>query len=150
LSAAAVEEQGDKLSEQELISTHSPLAAGHETTVNLIGSGVHALLRHPHQLRGFRITRRHQVSHRRVPALRRPVQMTVLRAEDRNSRADLPQRAEVGIVLAGQPHLHPRIPTRWTSPGRITSHGLRARIYYWAAPLACVEGEIAIATLLRR
>ncbi len=47
----AVEEQGDSLTEQELLSTCSLLfAAGHETTTNLIGNGMLALLRNPEQL----------------------------------------------------------------------------------------------------
>ncbi|HEY7092649.1 MAG TPA: cytochrome P450, partial [Ktedonobacterales bacterium] len=44
-------EQGDRLSEQELIVTATTLLlAGHETTVNLIGNGMLALLRQPDQL----------------------------------------------------------------------------------------------------
>jgi hypothetical protein len=47
----AAEEQGDKLSEGELLSTCVLLyIAGHETTVNLIGNGLLALLRHRDQL----------------------------------------------------------------------------------------------------
>jgi cytochrome P450 len=47
----AAEDQGDKLTEAELISQVELLyLAGHETTVNLIGGGVHALLRNPDQL----------------------------------------------------------------------------------------------------
>lgn len=47
----AAEEEGDKLSEAELISiSRLILIAGHETTVNLIGNGVLQLLRHPDQL----------------------------------------------------------------------------------------------------
>ncbi|MFG1620386.1 cytochrome P450 [Kribbella sp. NPDC049227] len=42
---------GDRLSEDELTSMiFLLLAAGHETTVNMITNGVHALLRHPDQL----------------------------------------------------------------------------------------------------
>jgi len=45
------EEQGDRLSSQELQGTIALLlAAGNETTTNLIGNGVLALLRHPEQL----------------------------------------------------------------------------------------------------
>lgn len=46
----AVRDGGDALSEDELSSMAFLLvAAGHETTVNLIGNGVHALLTHPDQ-----------------------------------------------------------------------------------------------------
>lgn len=47
----AVEEEGDRLSTPELIAQVVLLfIAGHETTVNLIGNGMLALLRHPDQL----------------------------------------------------------------------------------------------------
>jgi cytochrome P450 len=46
----AAEEQGDRLSEEELRSTVVLLfVAGHETTTNLIGNGTAALLRHRDQ-----------------------------------------------------------------------------------------------------
>jgi len=48
---AARDEEGHRMSEQELIDTLLlVLVAGHETTVNLIGNAVHALLTHPEQL----------------------------------------------------------------------------------------------------
>lgn len=51
----AAEEQGDRLSEDELLATCTLLlTAGHETTVNLIGNGTLALLRHPEQLARLR------------------------------------------------------------------------------------------------
>ncbi|MEX0664946.1 MAG: cytochrome P450 [Acidimicrobiia bacterium] len=51
----AVEEEGDRLSTEELIAQVVLLfVAGHETTVNLIGNGTLALLRHPDQLAALR------------------------------------------------------------------------------------------------
>jgi cytochrome P450 len=50
-----VEDRGDTLSEDELISTAILLfGAGFETTTNLIGNGLLALLRHPNQLARLR------------------------------------------------------------------------------------------------
>ena len=49
------EEAGDRLTEGELLSTLTLLlVAGHETTVNLIANGVHALLRNPGELARLR------------------------------------------------------------------------------------------------
>jgi cytochrome P450 len=48
---ATVEEAGDMLSEDELVSTCVLLLnAGHEATVNVLGNGLWALFRHPEQL----------------------------------------------------------------------------------------------------
>ncbi len=47
----AVEDQGDRLSEDELLTTYQTLiTAGFETTMNLIGNGLLSLLRNPEQL----------------------------------------------------------------------------------------------------
>ncbi|HEX5323463.1 MAG TPA: cytochrome P450 [Capsulimonadaceae bacterium] len=52
---AAAEERGDVLSEEELLSNCMLiLAAGHETTINLIGNGMLALLTHPDQKQKLR------------------------------------------------------------------------------------------------
>jgi pimeloyl-[acyl-carrier protein] synthase len=49
------ESEGDKLTDAELLATCvTLLTAGHETTTNLIGSGLYTLLRHPDQLHRLR------------------------------------------------------------------------------------------------
>ncbi|MEO1289819.1 MAG: cytochrome P450 [Chloroflexota bacterium] len=49
------EEQGNKLSEAELIATCILiLNAGHEATVNVLGNGLYALLKHPESMRKLR------------------------------------------------------------------------------------------------
>jgi cytochrome P450 len=56
-SLISVEEQGEKLNNDELMSFVILLyIAGHETTVNLIGNSMHALLTHPEQLAVMRET----------------------------------------------------------------------------------------------
>ncbi|RKN07901.1 cytochrome P450 family protein [Streptomyces radicis] len=51
LLIATRDDEGDRLSEEELVHTLLlVLSAGHETTVNLLGNAVHALLSHPDQL----------------------------------------------------------------------------------------------------
>ncbi len=56
-SLISVEEQGEKLNNEELMSFVILLyIAGHETTVNLIGNSMHALLTHPKQLAAMRET----------------------------------------------------------------------------------------------
>lgn len=50
-----IEEAGDRLTEQELVSTVNLLViAGHETTVNLISGGMLALIQHPDQMEQLR------------------------------------------------------------------------------------------------
>jgi cytochrome P450 len=51
---AQAEEAGDELSEDELLAMIFLLVAGHETTVNLIGNGALALMRHPAQMERLR------------------------------------------------------------------------------------------------
>ena len=51
----AAEEAGDRLDETEIVANCALLlSAGHETTTNLLGNGLLALLRHPDELRRLR------------------------------------------------------------------------------------------------
>ena len=50
-----MEEEGDRLTEREMLAMlRLLLVAGNETTTNLIGNGMLALLRHPEQLQALR------------------------------------------------------------------------------------------------
>ncbi len=54
-SLIAARDEGDRLTEEEIVSTAILLfAAGFETTTNLIGNGLYALLSHPDQLQRLR------------------------------------------------------------------------------------------------
>ena len=75
----AAEESGDRLSRPELLSTlRLLLVAGNETTTNLIGNGMLALLRNPDQLErlrknmALRPRRPRRERRRRAAALRQP------------------------------------------------------------------------------
>jgi cytochrome P450 len=85
------EYQGDRLSELELVALCTALVfGGHETTVNLIGNGVLALLRHPEQLERLRAD----------PGLAAPAVEELLRYD---SPAQLISRtATVDFALRGQ------------------------------------------------
>jgi pimeloyl-[acyl-carrier protein] synthase len=152
------EEQGDRLSEDEVIANCGLLLfAGHETTVNLIGNGVYTLLRHPDQL----------VRLRREPALlpgaveeilryESPVQATSRYvAEDVQVGPDvLPKGVNVTLVMAAAN----RDPRQFTQPDRFDLTRNEARhqtfgggIHYCVgAPLARMEGQIGLACLLAR
>ena len=71
---AAVDVEGDRITSGEVLALAVLLlVAGHETTVNLIGNGMLALLRAPEQLERLRqSTRADRPGGRRAAALRRP------------------------------------------------------------------------------
>lgn len=156
----AVEDGGDTLSEQELSSMVAILiVAGHETTVSLIGNATLALLTHPEQR--AEIERNPSLLPRAVEELIRydgPVERTLNRwaAEDVELRGQKIRRGESVIVVLGAAD---RDPERFAAPDTLDltaerdSRHLgfgRGSHFCLGAPLARLEGEIALGTLLRR
>jgi len=154
----SAEEQGDKLSERELLASCVLLyVAGHETTVNLIGNGLLALLRHPDQLR--QLAADPSLIHSAVEELLRydgPVQRT-----GRLAGADVELRDKKiakGTLVLGLIGAANRDPEHFPDPDRldITRRDNRhiafgTGIHFClGASLARVEGQIAINTILRR
>ncbi|OLS96353.1 cytochrome [Pseudonocardia sp. CNS-004] len=155
----AVHSDGDRLSQDELTSMVSLLLlAGHETTVNLIVSGTLALLRHPDQLALLRAE----------PA-RLPAAVEELLRYDGPVQVTIPAFAAAPIEIGGVtipagdvvlPALLAanRDPERFPEPDRLDvtrapnphmafGHGLHHCV---GAPLARLEGRIALGTLLAR
>jgi cytochrome P450 len=153
-----VEESGDTLSEAELVSTAILLfGAGFETTANLIGNGLLALLRHPDQLARLRAD----------PGLLRPAVEEIL-------RWDSPVQVDGRIALAaadvqGEPveegafvvtmlGAANRDPARFGAPDRFDvardegpplSFGSGIH-YCLGQALARVEGQVVFGRLLER
>jgi cytochrome P450 len=153
------EEAGSKLSNEELTANIVLLfGAGHETTVNLIGNGLLALHRHPDQLRLLRSD----------PSLMANAIDELLRYDSSvqlTGRTTLEDVGDIGgIAMAkGQSVLcllgaANRDPAIYPEPDRLDIRRSDIRplsfgggIHYClGAQLARIEGEIAIATLLRR
>jgi cytochrome P450 len=154
----AAEEAGDRLSETELLATCILLlVAGHETTVNLLGNGTLALLRHPDQLRLLRGNP--GLIGSAVEELLRydgPVQRTA-RIPSSDAVVD-GHRIEAGEMVMPFIGAADRDPAQFPDPDRLdlTRADNRHIAFGWGihfclgAPLARVEGQIAINTLVRR
>jgi cytochrome P450 len=154
-----VEEGGDTLSEEELFSMVVLLIiAGHETTVSLIGNAVLALLQHPDQRQTLE-SDPGRMSHAIEELLRYdgPVERTLLRwaAADVELGGQLIRRGEGVIVILGSAD---RDPSRFPDPDTLDfaredvkhlAFG-RGSHYCLGAPLARLEAEVALTTLLRR
>jgi cytochrome P450 len=153
------EEAGDKLSREEVHGmVYLLLVAGYETTANLIGSGVLALLEHPEQLARLRSDPALLPS--AVEELLRfccPVATSTIRyaAEDVTLGGAVIPKGEMVLVVVMAAN---RDPARFASPDALDitradnkhlefGHGNH---YCLGAPLARLEGEIALGTLLRR
>jgi pimeloyl-[acyl-carrier protein] synthase len=155
----AARDGADRLTEDELIATSILLFfAGHETTVNLIGNGVLALLRHPCELQ--RLMDEPGLIGNAVEEILRfdsPVQRTARTFEhDMWIGRQRAQRGKRVMLLLGaanhDPHHFPQ-PDRFAI-GRANARqhlsfggGLH---YCVGAPLARLEAQIAIASLFHR
>lgn len=154
-----VREAGDALSEDELLAmVLLLLIAGHETTVNLIGNGMHALLQEPAQLALLRDN----------PELIKPAVEELLRytspveiATERFAReaitiagTTIPRGDQVLAVLGSanrdeHQFAQPDTLDITREPNRHLALGQGSH-YCLGAPLARLEGQIAISTLLHR
>ena len=153
------EEAGDKLSEDELLAmVFLLLIAGHETTVNLIGNGTLALLQNPDQLQKLKDD----------PSLIKPAIEELLRYDgpvetstERFAREDvaigdtvIPKGEMVMVVIAAADHDPARFPEPDTldiarADNKHLAFG-KGIHHCLGAPLARMEGQIALGTLLRR
>ncbi|MGM1058106.1 cytochrome P450 family protein [Saccharothrix sp. Mg75] len=153
------DEDGDRLDHLELISmAFLLLVAGHETTVNLIANGVHHLLRHPDQLAALRAD----------PSLLAGAVEEVLRFESPVNQATLrytTDDVELGdVVIPGDSLVLVSLLSANRDSGRFPDadrfditrpggghlafgHGIH---FCLGAPLARLEGQIAIGTLVDR
>lgn len=156
----AVEDGGDTLSEEELSSMVSLLiVAGHETTVSLIGNAVLALFTYPEQRAA--LERDPSLLPRAVEELIRfdgPVERTLTRwaAVDVELRGETIRRGDPLTVLLGSAD---RDPERFAAPDELDFAAERnarhlgfgrGSHFCLGAPLARLEAEIALGTLLRR
>ncbi|MGI8791583.1 MAG: cytochrome P450 [Acidimicrobiales bacterium] len=156
----AAEEEGDKLSAEELrIQVILLYIAGHETTVNLIGNGVKALLENPDQLQKWRDDP--SLDDNAVEELLRydaPVQFT-----RRIPLTDIEIRGKTvpkGTFIAASLASANRDPELWGDDAdelRLDRDGANRHVSFGGgvhhclgAYLAKLEAKIAIGTLIRR
>ncbi|WP_257459592.1 cytochrome P450 family protein [Archangium lipolyticum] len=153
------EEAGDKLTPDELVSmVFLLLVAGHETTVNLIAGGTLALLQHPEQL--DRLRKNPELIEPAVEELLRyasPVEIST----ERFAREDIsvggvtiPKGDLVFAVIASanrdeRQFQNPDTLDLSREPNKHLSFGMGIH-YCLGAPLARLEGQIAIQTLVNR
>lgn len=153
------EEEGDRLSENELVTMIWLLiVAGHETTVNLLGNGVLALLQHPEQIR--LLQHKPDLLPSAIEELLRYT-APVLFTGTRWAREDIPLHGQVirrGDAVRISLSIANTDPQQFADPETLDitrtinrhlafSKGIHV---YLGAPLARLEGQIALGTLLQR
>ncbi|GAB1542960.1 cytochrome P450 [Scytonema sp. NUACC21] len=154
----AAREQSDKLSQEELLSTCILLfATGEETTVNTIGNGMLALLRHPEEME--KLKREPTIIQSAVEEILRydsPVQITNRIAIDNLEIGNQTIQAGEKIVLClGAAN---RDPSQFPDPDRLNIHRSENNhlafgdgIHYClGAALARAQAQIAINTLIQQ
>jgi pimeloyl-[acyl-carrier protein] synthase len=153
------EEGGDRLSEEELLGTALfLLIAGHETTVNLIGNGTLALVKHRDQLERLRddpSLDRHAVEE--LLRFDSPVQLTQRITLDEYEIGDITiPKGQNLVPLLGAAN---RDPAEFDEPDRLDIGRENANRnvafggghhFCLGASLARLEGAVAIGTLVRR
>ncbi len=153
------EERGDTLNEAELISTIFLLiVAGHETTVNLIGNGMLALLEHPEQM--HLLQQDPSLLPSAIEELLRytaPVTLSTPRwaSEDIPMHGQVIRKGEmvfVSLIAADtdpQQFPDPELLDITRQENQHVAFG-KGIHYCLGAPLARLEGQVAIGTLLQR
>ena len=154
----AAEEEGDRLTHEELLSTMLLiLMAGFETTRNLIGNGMLALLRNPHYMQRLRSDP--ALLDSAIDELLRydsPVQLNGRCAREETELGG--KRIRAGDVVISVIGAANRDPTVFDDPdtldiGRTEQSHLsfgRGIHYCLGAPLAVLEARIAFAAVLER
>ncbi len=149
---------GDRLTEEEVIANSIiTMTGGQETTTNLIGNGLLALLQHPGEL--TRLLKDPSLMPSAVEELLRfesPIQQTArLAPEDVELGGKKIRKRDATVAVLGAAN---RDPERFANPntldlGRQDNRHLAfawAAHYCFGAPIARVEGNIAFSTIFRR
>ena len=155
---AQAEEEGDKLTEREVLRMLALLlVAGNETTTNLIGNGMLALLRHPDQLAALR--QDPALIPSAVEELLRfdsPVQVDLrIVLEDCDVNGFRVRRGDNIVLLLGAANRDPdqfQAPDRLDVGRREQNHVAFGRGIHHClgAPLARLEGRVVLETLIER